>query len=215
MRTMTTRCLLVALALLTAAASPALAGPRDRDDNDVDSSRLKVSGMLAEARKLGQEAGLLTREAIEGRIPDRTKPAGEGNREDRWIELTDKERLLRFSDAKKKFDASFRKVGEVEEFLKSHPDIVRENIPAEAKKKLQEACARTLVAEARFRMSKDLGTAAQWQKLIEQALKLDPDSTEAKRAQEELAEKVKEKAEKKDDSDKSDNDSKKDEDEKE
>jgi len=201
-------CLFVVVTLLMICGGPALAAPRDRgDDDDLNRNRLKMAGLLDEARTLGQEGGQLTREAVEGRVPDRTKPAaeGEGAREERWIELTDEERLSRFADARKKFDASFRKVTEVEEFLKTHPDIIRENIPAEAKKKLQQACSRTLVAEARFRMSKDLGTASQWRKLIDQALKLDADSVEARRAQEELQKKIDEQRDKQKSDDPKDN----------
>ncbi|NIA21674.1 MAG: hypothetical protein GWP05_06855 [Anaerolineaceae bacterium] len=170
-------------------AAPQVAGQRrrGRDDDHVNRNRLKMAGLLDEARKLGLEAGALTREAVRGKIPDRTKPAKEGQKkEDRWIELTTKERLDRFAKAKKKFDASFRKVGEVEKFLKTHPDIIRENIPAEAKKKLQRACAMTLVAETRFRMSENLGAITSWRKLASQALKIDKECLEAQRLDKEL-----------------------------
>ena len=206
---------IAAIALLFAA--PHAVGQRRRagDDDQINRNRLKMAGLLDEARKLGLEAGALTKEAVQGRIPDRTKPAAEGqSREDRWIELTQKERLDRFDQAKKKFDASFRKVGEVEKFLKSHPDIIRENLPAEAKKRLQRACAMTLVAETRFRMSEDLGTVKSWQKLVSQALKLDEECVEAQRLDSQLkemaAEKKDAKQEKKDEESKEKEDTGKD-----
>jgi len=202
---------LVIAAIALGLAAPHVAGQRRRvrDDDHINRNRLKMAGLLDEARKLGLEAGALAKEAVRGKIPDRTKPAKEGQeKEDRWIELTTKERLDRFAKAKKKFDASFRKVGEVEKFLKTHPDIIRENIPAEAKKKLQRACALTLVAETRFRMSENLGTIKSWQKLISQALKLDKECIEAQRVNKELKEmaaKKKEAKKEKEDTDSEDN----------
>jgi hypothetical protein len=159
--------------------------PRDRDRDVPDVNRVKVVNMLAEARKANVEAVRLRKEAVEGRIPDRSK-SRQKSKGPRWIDLTPGQRMARFREAKKNHTTAVRKAAEAENFLKKHPKVTLDKAPATAKKKCLEEYAVTLVAEARFRMEKSLGALQQWQRLCDQALKLDRTSAEARQLAKEL-----------------------------
>lgn len=189
----------VAVALMLALPQVGLAQRRLRDRDGPSEGRVESVELIREARKLAGEATVLRTEAIEGKVPDRSKPAGDGeSKRDRWIDLTDQERLTRFAGARNKYLQAVKKAAEAEEFVKKHPNVMSEDVPEVVKGNISKEYALTYVAEARFRMQKQIGTIADWQKLAAQALKIDKDSDEAQRLTEELKEMVEaEKARKK------------------
>ena len=196
----------VVLSLVLSAAVYAARPRRDRDGPSA--ARVELLEMVRLARKANAEALQLRREAVEGRIPDRSKPAGR-DREERWIELTDAQRLARFASAQKNHTTAIRKTMEIEQYVKKHPGVALEGTPEAGLEKLQKDYAVTLVAEARFKMSKKIGTIRDWQKLVLQALKLDKDSAEAQQLDQELKGMLKEQQEdKKKESDKAKDDDK-------
>ena len=183
----------VALSLLILATAVA-AGPLRRDRDGPSASRVKLLEMVREARKANAEALKLRREAVEGKIPDRSKSRSE-DRKERWIELTDKERLSRFASAKKLHTTAVTKSAEIQQYVKKHPGVALEGTPETGIERLKRDYGLTLVAEARFRMSEKIGTIRDWQRLAAQALKLDKTSTEAQRLNQELKDMLKQEQE--------------------
>jgi hypothetical protein len=180
---------MLVVAVITILCLPAaLSAQRLRDrDRGPSVNRRKILEMGVEAQKLAAEGAKLRKEAVEGRVPDKSRPrTGEGEKEPKWIELTSAERLRRFAQARAKYLAAVAKAAEAEAFLKKHPGIALEDRPTTGKERLTEQYAATVVAEARFRMAEDIGTIAQWKKLAAQALKADKDSLEAQRLVEEI-----------------------------
>lgn len=171
--------------LMAVLASGGIAGPLRRDG--VSQNRIKIVSMIVEGRKLAIEAGTLRKEAIAGRIPDKSAPRGEdGQRKPKWIELKNSERLSRFAKSKSKLAAAINKAAEAEAFLKKHPSVALEAAPGTIKEKWTGEYARTVVAEARFRMAEEIGKLADWKRLATQALKIDKDCTEAQRLNDEI-----------------------------
>jgi len=192
----------VAVVLSLALSAALYAAPPRRDRDGPSAARVELLEMVRVARKANAEALQLRREAVEGRIPDRSKPAGK-DREERWIELTDAQRLSRFASAQKNHTTAIRKTMEIEQYVKKHPGVALEGTPEAGLEKLQKDYAVTLVAEARFKMSKKIGTIRDWQKLALQALKLDKTCAEAQQLDQELKDMLKKQQEdKKKESDK-------------
>lgn len=170
-------------ALWLADASVAQVLRRDREGPSAN--RVKIVNMLTEARRLAGDAATRRKEAVEGRIPDRSKSRRE-SREERWIELSNADRLKRFGQARSKYLSAVAKAAEAEAFLKKHPGVALDEAPTAARGRLSEQYALTLVAECRFRMAENLGTPRDWRKLASLALKVDSDSAEAKQLIEDI-----------------------------
>jgi hypothetical protein len=171
--------------LMAVLASGVVAGRLRRDGPS--QNRIKIVNMLTEGRKLAIEAGELRKEAIAGRIPDKSAPRDEdGKRKSKWIELKQSERLSRFAKSKSKLAAAINKAAEAEAFLKKHPNVALDATPATIKEKWTDEYARTVVAEARFRMAEEIGKLADWKRLATQALKINKDCIEAQRLNEEI-----------------------------
>jgi len=186
----------VASVLSLVLSTAVYAAPRRRGRDGPSAARVELLEMVRVARKANAEALVQRREAVEGKIPDRSKPVGR-DREQRWIILTDAQRLARFASAQKNHTAAIRKSLEIQNYVKKHPGVALEGTPETALEKLQRDYAVTLVAEARFRMSKEIGTIRDWQKLALQALKLDKTCAEAQQLDRELKEMLKKQQEEK------------------
>jgi len=181
---------LVAIAVVLVNCLPAYGQRRRvRDEEGPSENRIKIVNMLTEGRRLAVEGGRLRKEAIEGRVPDRSKPKSEG---EKWIDLTDEQRLSRFAEARTKFAAAVTKAAEAQDFLNKHPGTALDEAPSAIQKRWTEQYALTIVADCRFRMSKDIGTVQDWKKLAAMAVKADKDSAEARQLVEDIKKKEEE-----------------------
>jgi hypothetical protein len=161
-------------------------------------NQIKMGKMIVESQKLAIKGGELRKEAVAGRIPDKSASRDEdGKREANWIELKQGERLSRFAKSKSKLANAINKMAEADAFRKKHPNAASAATLGMYKKMWTDEYVRTVVAEAQFRMAEEIGKLSDWKRMVNQALKLDKDCIEAQGLNEKikaLEEKLKEEA---------------------
>jgi len=189
-------CCLLAMFLFTAAAvfaadhaAPGAAGHQptakaaaSTKAADTAPPAQELNDKIDAARKTADEAATAANEALTGKAPDPNQPPDEYKADKtkrKFLTLSDDQRVAGFDSAAAKYAEAIRKVEEVLAALKAHPGVIPAGPVEQLHKTLKTQLAATLVAQVKFRMAKNIGDLATWQRLVADALKADKTNADA------------------------------------
>ncbi len=142
---------------------------------------------IAAATTLFTDAKTLTKEAIDGKAVDKTQTVAAGEKP-QLKDLTDYDRKARFQSADKKFTEASADCDAVVMSMKSGSNGLAS--PAPLKTQIDKAHGAELVINVKFLVQKKLSSLDLCLTLIQGVTKIDPNNTEARQIEKDLANQI-------------------------